>query len=83
MGENRNGQLTMDNGRRGMTFKRLPDGAREITHPSGVKVIETREQRLQCRADLIRRIAEMTKELAAADIEEKAIVADVEEKLNG
>jgi hypothetical protein len=75
-----------------MTFKRLPDGAREITHPSGVKVIETREQRLQCRADLIQRIAEMTKELAAADVEEKAIAAnaeekaiaaDVEEKLNG
>jgi len=62
-----------------MTFKRLPDGAREITHPSGLVVVETRKQRLEQREYLARRAAEATRQLADFDAKEKAAGFAVEE----
>ena len=66
-----------------MTFKRLPDGAREITHPSGLVVVETLRQRAELRACLAGRAAVATKQLADFDAQEKADGFAVEEKLNG
>ena len=66
-----------------MTFKRLPDGAREITHPSGLVVVETLRQRLQWREYLARRAAVATKQLADFDAQEKAAGFAVEEKIGG
>ena len=66
-----------------MTFKRLLDGAREITHPSGLVVVETLRQRLQWREYLARRAAVATKQLAGFDAQEKAAGFAVEEKIGG
>jgi hypothetical protein len=59
-----------------MTFRFLPDGSREITHPSGLKVIETAKQRQDRRVEIVARIAEDTNQLKAID----AITAVVQEK---
>ena len=61
-----------------ITFRTLPDGSREIAHPSGVKVIETLKQRQAMRAGIVAMIAEQTKQLADLDAEEVKIIADVE-----
>jgi hypothetical protein len=50
-----------------MTFRSLPDGAREITHPSGLKVIETREQRQTQRAEMVRMRNDLTMQIADLD----------------
>jgi len=66
-----------------MTFKRLPDGAREITHPSGLVIVETLRQRVELRARLAKRAAGAVRQLADFDAQEKAAGFAVEEKLNG
>jgi hypothetical protein len=58
-----------------MTFKRLPDGGREITHPSGLVVIETAKQRQAQRAELVSAAAEAQQRIKDFDAEEA--------KLNG
>ena len=66
-----------------MTIRRLPDGARKITHPSGLVVVETRRQRLLWREYLARRAAVAAKQLADFDAQEKAAGFAVEEKIGG
>ena len=62
-----------------ITFKTLPDFSREITHPSGVKVIETKKQRGEMRADLVAMIAEQTRQIADIDALEATIAAEIAE----
>jgi hypothetical protein len=50
-----------------ITIKLLADGAREITHPSGIKTIETRKQRQSMRAELVRMAAEIAEQIKALD----------------
>ena len=59
--------------KRYMTFRYLPDGVREITHPSGVVVRETREDRKRQRDDLLAMRDERTAQIAAMDLEESKI----------
>ena len=63
-----------------MTFRYLPaegspwrDGVREITHPSGVVVLETCEDRKRQRDDLLAMRDEITAQIAVMDAEESKI----------
>lgn len=60
-----------------ITFRNLPDGAREITHPSGLKVIETRAQRQTQREGIVWMRDDLTMQIADLDAEEVKIVAAV------
>jgi len=72
---------TMRNVQRDMTFRNLPNGAREITHPSGVKVVETRQQRQAQRAEMVADRNDLDRRLADFDAEEVKIMAVAKEKL--
>jgi len=60
-----------------ITFRAMPDGAREITHPSGVKVIETRAQRQLQRAEMVRMTDDLMRQIVDFDIQEEKIIATI------
>ena len=56
-----------------ITIRRLPDGGRQLTHPSGVVVVETAAHRQKVRAEIVRTIAEMQQSLQVFDAEEATL----------
>ena len=57
----------MANVRRYLLAEELPDGGRRISHPSGLVVIETRQQRRAHRAELAHAIHEAEAQLSGFD----------------
>ena len=53
----------------GILIEPLPDGARRLTHPSGVVCVETAEDRENQRAEIVAEIAIRGEQLKAFDAE--------------
>ena len=70
--------------RRRMVIKELPDGRRRITHPSGLVVIETVQQRRAYRAELVEAVREAKAQLTEFDVRNPTVKDQaIEGEING